>query len=93
MPPALNSAIDLTLYVLLIAVVIRVWRRRFAAYVDRAVRCHACGHDLHGTPTNERGEGHCGECGEAFTRVLTTETTEKHEAAELKPQENANVRR
>lgn len=73
MPPTLNSAIDLTLYVLLIAVVIRLWRGRFAAYVDRAVRCRKCGHDLHGTPTNERGEGVCGECGEAFTRAITTE--------------------
>lgn len=82
LPPELNSAIDLTLYMLLIAVVIRLWRGRFAAYVDRAVRCRYCGHDLHGTPVNERGEGHCGECGTAFTRGLTVatrpETADEH---------------
>jgi hypothetical protein len=68
LPPSLTTVIDLTVYMLLIAVVIRAWRKRFAAYVDRAVRCRNCGHDLHGTPINERGKGHCGECGTPFNR-------------------------
>jgi hypothetical protein len=75
-PPELSNAVDLTIYLLLIALVVRLWRRRFAAYVDQSVRCRNCGHDLHGTPTNERGEGHCGECGEKFLRAFTTQDTQ-----------------
>jgi hypothetical protein len=75
-PPELSSAVDLTVYMLLISLVVRLWRRRFAAHVDQSVRCRTCGHDLHGTPTNERGEGHCGECGAAFVREVNADTTE-----------------
>jgi hypothetical protein len=73
MPRETSSAIDLTIYALLIALVARLWRVRMAAHLDRAVRCMRCGHDLRGTPINERGEGHCGECGEAFVRMTNDE--------------------
>jgi len=71
LPRSVASVVDLTTYTLLIAVVVRIWRRRYAAYIDRAVRCTRCGHDLHGTPVDEHGEGHCGECGEPFVRPVT----------------------
>jgi hypothetical protein len=72
LPRELNSVIDLTVYVLLIALIVRMWRRRMAAYLDRGFRCRSCGHDLHGTPINPQGQGHCGECGEAFVRATVT---------------------
>jgi hypothetical protein len=80
LPRELNSVVDLTIYLLLISLVARMWRRRMAAYIDRGFRCRKCGHDLHGTPVNQFGEGHCGECGEAFVRArFTTEITENTE--------------
>ncbi len=80
LPPELNSVIDLTVYLLLIAVVVRLWRVRMAAHIDRGVRCRKCGHDLHGTPINERGEGHCGECGTLFVREMNHKDTETQRA-------------
>jgi hypothetical protein len=73
LPRELNSVIDLTVYLLLIALVVRMWRRRMAAHIDRGFRCRRCGHDLHGTPVNEQGEGQCGECGEPFARSRDTQ--------------------
>ena len=67
LPPELVSTIDLSLYLLLFAVVARVYRSQLARFYDQAVRCLRCGHDLRGTPS-ENGIGHCGECGAAFVR-------------------------
>lgn len=80
LPPEVSSIVDLTVYILLLAVVVRLWRRAMASFIDRAVRCQRCGHDLHGTPVNQHGEGHCGECGTTFTREMTHRGTETQKA-------------
>jgi len=68
LPPELTSAIDVSLYLLIVATVVRMYRTRLARWHDRAAVCEACGHDLRGTPTDETGSGHCGECGRSFLR-------------------------
>lgn len=70
LPPELTATIDLSAYLVLFAVVVRVYRTGLARYHDRAVSCRRCGHDLRGTPTIEGsgGQGRCGECGAPFVR-------------------------
>lgn len=65
---ALLIPVDLTWYVLLLAVALRLYRSRLAAVFDQGVICRKCGHDLRGTPA-PGGQGRCGECGEPFTRA------------------------
>jgi hypothetical protein len=68
MPRELTSIVDLSLYLLLFAISMRIYRKRLAKFYDSAVICMRCGHDLRGTPT-AAGIGHCGECGAVFTRA------------------------
>jgi hypothetical protein len=68
LPDELVRVIDLSLYLLLFAAAMRIYRTRLAKFYDRAVVCARCGHDLRGTPT-EHGIGRCGECGAAFARA------------------------
>jgi hypothetical protein len=68
LPPELTNTIDVSLYLLIVAAVVRMYRVRLARWHDRAAVCEACGHDLRGTPTDETGLGHCGECGRSFQR-------------------------
>lgn len=69
LPPEFTAAVDLAIYLLLFAVMVRLYRGGVARYHDRGVRCRACGHDLRGTPT-VNGAGRCGECGAAFSRSI-----------------------
>lgn len=66
MPAELNNTIDFAALLLLLAGVVRLYRAALARFHDRAARCEGCGHDLRGTPTDERGRGRCGECGREF---------------------------
>jgi hypothetical protein len=70
LPPELTATIDLCAYMVLFAVVVRVYRTGLAKYHDRAISCRRCGHDLRGTPTidGSGGQGKCGECGTPFLR-------------------------
>lgn len=68
LPQPLTNSIDFSLYLLLLAVVVRVYRGGLARFYERAVRCLSCGHDLRGTPAGSDGIGRCGECGAAFIR-------------------------
>jgi hypothetical protein len=70
LPRELVSTIDLVLYLLLFAVVARIYRGQLARFYDQAVRCMRCGHDLRGTPIIN-GVGTCGECGGAFVRATS----------------------
>jgi hypothetical protein len=70
-PPGLTAPLDLSLCLMLFALAAAWYRRRLARYVDQALVCRTCGHDLRATPTAgaaETGEGRCGECGAAFVR-------------------------
>jgi DNA-directed RNA polymerase subunit RPC12/RpoP len=71
LPRELTSVIDLAMYLLLLAVVVRIYRTGLAKWHDRAIRCRRCGHDLRGTPTLEGtdGLGRCSECGTPFVRA------------------------
>ncbi|MHC4948126.1 MAG: hypothetical protein ACYTG1_07675 [Planctomycetota bacterium] len=66
----LGTTVDVALLGILLAVVIRLFRGSLARTWDQAVRCRRCGHDLRGTPADERGVGRCGECGELFGRRI-----------------------
>jgi hypothetical protein len=70
LPRELVSVIDLSLYLLLFAAGMRIYRAQLAKFYDRAVVCARCGHDLRGTPTVGH-TGQCGECGAPFTRTST----------------------
>jgi hypothetical protein len=68
LPEELTNVIDLTLYAMLFALGVRLYRGRLARYFDQSTRCRRCGHDLRATPTADDGAGRCGECGTAFVR-------------------------
>lgn len=72
LPQELVNAIDLAAYLLLFAVVARLYRGALARFYDRTSICLRCGHDLRATPVDERGAGRCGECGAAFARIVKT---------------------
>jgi hypothetical protein len=82
LPPELTSAIDLSAYLLLLAVVTRVYRAGLARWHDRAIRCRRCGHDLRGTPTMDGsdGIGRCGECGTLFVRAVGSQPRRRRDA-------------
>jgi ribosomal protein L37AE/L43A len=65
---ALMQVVDFAAVFVVLALVTRMYRRRLASHYDRPFTCHACGHDLRGTPTDE-GLGRCGECGRTFARA------------------------
>jgi hypothetical protein len=78
LPQELVRTIDLALYLLLFAVVARIFRAQIARFYDQAVRCLRCGHDLRATPST-KGIGHCGECEAAFVRANDGNgTTDEH---------------
>ncbi|UCD74242.1 MAG: hypothetical protein JSV91_10675 [Phycisphaerales bacterium] len=70
LPGSVTQVVDLTAYLVLFAVAVRVYRGALARYYDQALKCRKCGHDLRGTPTDDRGRGRCGECGVPFVRIL-----------------------
>jgi len=95
LPPELVNAIDLALFLLLLAVMIRMYRGNLARYYDQHITCRRCGHDLRGTPTSHAGVGQCGECGTPFLRpaipqpVETAEQRNMHEHDERKVNDTA----
>ena len=70
LPKGITQVVDLSAYLVLLAIAMRMYRGGLARYYDQALRCRKCGHDLRGTPTDDRGRGRCGECGTPFVRVL-----------------------
>jgi hypothetical protein len=62
------SVVDITLYCVLLAASIRLYRSGLARSYDQAIRCRACGFDLRGSATDEQGRGRCSECGQEFRR-------------------------
>jgi len=68
LPKGVTTVVDLTAYLILFAIAVRLYRGGLARYYDQAVKCRKCGHDLRGTPTDDRGRGRCGECGTPFLR-------------------------
>lgn len=69
LPASVTQIVDLTAYLVLVAVAVRIYRGALGRYYDQAVRCRKCGHDLRGTPTDGQGRGRCGECGAPFVRL------------------------
>jgi hypothetical protein len=65
LPLAFRMSIDLTLVLLIAAVVARVYRNRLARIFDgQHVECMYCGHDLRGVPISP--ERNCSECGRVY---------------------------
>lgn len=64
----LGRVVDLTLFALVLAATVRLYRRRLARHYDQSTRCRRCGHDLRATPAAQ-GVGRCGECGAEFALV------------------------
>lgn len=64
--PGLAQTIDLSLYLIVAAILTRMYRVRLAKHYDQHLICQTCGHDLSGTPVNADGASQCGECGTAF---------------------------
>jgi hypothetical protein len=66
LPGDFRLNLDLALIGLLLALGVRLFRRRLAALCDQQhVRCVRCGHALHASP-RRAGVGQCGECGRDF---------------------------
>jgi len=80
-PDDFVMTVDFALLLVALAVTLRLYRSRLAAFHDRQhVECRACGHDLRATPVSA-GLGTCGECGTQFARLAesATEGTENTE--------------
>jgi hypothetical protein len=67
-PIPVQNMLDLALLSVLIAGVVRLFRRRLARHYDQSVRCRSCGHDLRGASLDKH-TGVCAECGEPFEAI------------------------
>ncbi len=87
LPESITDVVDLSVYLVMIAIVIRIYRGELAKYYDRSLRCRNCDYDLRGTPVSPAGVGTCGECGTLFLR----EVDDNKESTSASPTESNNA--